>query len=226
MLVKDWMRSGVITIQPRITINDALNILMENHVNMLPVVEDGKLIGVVSDRDLKHALPSDACLLDFQSIMYQVAKIEVSQVMTPNPITVSSDQTIEETAEILLHNNISGVPVVENDKLVGIITKDDIFAALISLSGLHGKGTLFGFRLEDRPGSIKQATDIIRSYGGRLTSIVSTYETAPEGFRLVDVRAFNLNSADLPKLQEDLSGFATVLYMIDHETNQRIFFNE
>jgi acetoin utilization protein AcuB len=158
--------------------------------------------------------------------MYQVAKIEVSQVMTPNPITVSSDQTIEETAEILLHNNISGVPVVENDKLVGIITKDDIFAALISLSGLYGKGTLFGFRLEDRPGSIKQATDIIRSYGGRLTSIVSTYETAPAGFRLVDVRAFNLNSADLPKLQEDLSGFATVLYMIDHETNQRIFFNE
>ena len=203
MLVKDWMSSKVITVDVRDTVQGAINLLLDNDISLLPVMEDGKLVGVVTDRDLKRVSPSDACLLDFQNIMYHVARLEVGSVMTKNPVTVPPDFTLEETAEILLQNKISGAPVVDDTgKIVGIITKDDLFAAFMALTGVSQRGILFGFELEDRPGSIKEVTDIIRKYGERLVSIVSTYETASEGFRHVYVRAFNVDRDTLPQLEQ------------------------
>jgi acetoin utilization protein AcuB len=224
MLVKDWMSTDVRTIDIKATIQQAINMLMEYHVSMLPVMDEGKLVGVVTDRDVKHASPSDACLLDFQNIMYHVARVEVGSIMSPKPITVRPDLTVEEAAEILLKYDISGVPVVdESGRIEGIITKDDIFSALIALSGLSHKGVLFGFRLEDRPGSIKEVTDIIREYGGRLVSIVSTYETAPEGFRHVYVRAFDIDRNRIEDLKQKLAETATILYIVDHKHDKRFF---
>jgi acetoin utilization protein AcuB len=225
MLVKDWMSADLVTVNVDTTLQEAINILMDNHISILPVMDSGKLVGIVTDRDVKHASPSDACLLDFQNIMYHVAKIQLSKIMTPNPITVPMDLTIEETAEVLLQNNISGVPVVdEQGRLKGIITKDDIFAALVVLTGLSHRGALFGFQLEDSPGTIKQVTDVIRQFGGRLASIVSTYEMCPEGFRNVSVRAFNLPAEDMDKLLDQLKQKARLLYYVDHQGNKREFF--
>ncbi len=223
MLVKDWMSDKVISINASATVQEAINTLMDHHVSMLPVLDNGKLVGVVTDRDVKHASPSDACLLDFQNIMYHVSRVEVAQIMTPEPITLTPDLTIEEAAEILLNNDISGAPLVNtNGDLIGVITKDDIFAALIALSG-H-KGTLFGFELEDRPGSIKEVTDILRRYGGRLVSIVSAYETSREGYRNVYIRAFDLLSDKMEELKTDLKNTAHMLYFIDYQENIREFF--
>ncbi len=225
MLVKDWMSADPITVNVDTTLQDAINILMDNHISILPVMDSGKLVGIVTDRDVKHASPSDACLLDFQNIMYHVARIQISEIMTPNPITIPLDLTMEEAAEVLLQNNISGVPVVnEKGQLKGIITKDDIFAALVDLSGLSHRGALFGFQLEDRPGSIKEVTDIIRRFGGRLASIVSTYEMCPEGFRNVYIRAFNLASEEMNNLLDQLKNTACLLYYVDHQGNKREFF--
>lgn len=227
MLVKDWMSTDVITINVHAKIQDAINTLMDHHVSMLPVMENGTLVGIVTDRDVKHASPSDACLLDFQNIMYHVARLDVGSIMSANPITVSPDLTIEETAEILLTNNISGVPVVdETGRIQGVITKDDIFSALISLSGLAHRGVLFGFRLEDRPGSIKEVTDIIRNCGGRLVSIVTTYEAAPAGYRNVYLRVFGIDRASLADLEKKLQAMGTLLYTIDHRENKRRFLAE
>jgi acetoin utilization protein AcuB len=224
MLVKDWMSTDVVTIDANAKIQVAINMLMDHHISMLPVMDGGRLVGIVTDRDLKHASPSDACLLDFQNILYHVARIDVGSIMSSNPVTVPPDLTIEEAAEILLSHNISGLPVVDSEgRIMGIITKDDIFSALISLSGLSHRGVLFGFELEDRPGSIKEVTDVIRKYGARLVSIVTTYENAPEGRRNVYVRAFGIDRASLELLENELQGVGKLLYTVDHRENKRKF---
>jgi len=226
MLVREWMSTPVITIDAKETIQTAINLLLDNHISLLPVIEDGKLVGIVTDRDLKRVSPSDACLLDFQNIMYHVSRLEVGSVMTKNPITVTPDLTVEETAEILLHNKISGVPVVDaNGAIQGVITKEDLFSALISVTGFSQRGILFGFELEDRPGSIKEVTDIIRKYGERLVSIVSTYETAAQGYRHVYVRAFNIDRATLPELENELKEKARLLYIVDHKEGETKFYD-
>ncbi len=222
MLVKDWMSKNVITLNVNDTMQDAINLSMEQHISMMPVMEEGKLVGIVTDRDLKRASPSDATLLDIQQIMYHLSRLEVGAIMSRYPITVPLDYTVEETAEVLLTNGISGAPVVDKKgEIQGIITKNDLFKAMISLSGLTKKGLQFGFLLEDNPGSIKEITDIIRNYNGRLVSILSSYEKAPEGLRYVYIRAFDIDRDALPRLQEELKAAAKMLYMVDHRENKR-----
>jgi acetoin utilization protein AcuB len=222
MLVKDWMSKNVTTLNVNDTMQDAINLSMEQHISMMPVLEEGKLVGIVTDRDLKRASPSDATLLDIQQIMYHLSRLEVGAIMTRYPITVPLDYTVEETAEVLLTNGISGAPVVDQKgEIRGIITKNDLFKAMISLSGLTKQGLQFGFLLEDNPGSIKEVTDVIRKHNGRLVSILSSYEKAPEGLRHVYIRAFDIDRDDLPRLKEELQAVGKMLYMVDHRENKR-----
>jgi len=222
MLVKDWMSTNVITLNVNDTMQDAINVSMEHHISLIPVMEEGKLVGIVTDRDLKRASPSDATLLDIQQIMYHLSRLEVGAIMSRYPITVPLDYTVEETAEVLLTNGISGAPVVDQKgEIRGVITKNDLFKAMISLSGLTKRGLQFGFLLEDSPGSIKEVTDIIRKYDGRLVSILSSYEKAPEGRRYVYIRSFDIDRDALPRLKEELKATAKMLYMVDHRENKR-----
>jgi len=222
MLVKDWMSTNVITLNVNDTMQDAINVSMEHHISLMPVMEEGKLVGIVTDRDLKRASPSDATLLDIQQIMYHLSRLEVGAIMSRYPITVPLDYTVEETAEVLLTNGISGAPVVDQKgEILGIITKNDLFKAMISLSGLTKRGLQFGFLLEDSPGSIKEVTDIIRKYNGRLVSILSSYEKAPEGLRNVYIRSFDIDRDALQRLKEELKAAAKMLYMVDHRENKR-----
>ncbi|HMK35902.1 MAG TPA: CBS and ACT domain-containing protein [Desulfomonilaceae bacterium] len=227
MLVRDWMSTDVVTLDVTDTLQQAINFTMEKHVSIMPVLEDGKLVGVVTDRDLKRASPSDAAVLDIQQILYHLSRLEVGAIMSRYPITVAPDYTIEEAAEILLENKISGAPVVDDQgKIVGIITKNDLFKAMISLTGLSKKGVLFGLLVDDRPGSIKEVTDIIRSYSARLVSILSSYEKAPEKFRYVYIRAFDINREAMPKLVEELKSKAKLLYSVDHRENRREIYRD
>lgn len=227
MLVKDWMNSNVITLDVTDTMQHAINLSMENRVSMMPVMEDGKLVGIVTDRDLKRASPSDATLLDIQQILYHLSRLEVGAIMTRYPITVPFDFTVEEAAEILLKNKISGAPVVDQGGVIkGIITKNDLFRAMIALTGLSKRGVQFGFLLEDRPGSIKDVTDIVRKYGARLVSILSTYDKAPEGFRFVYIRAFKIDRGKLKSLVKELKSIVKMIYLVDHKENRREVFPE
>lgn len=222
MLVKEWMSTDVVTIDAAEPMQQAINLMMERHISMLPVMEDGKLVGVVTDRDLKRASPSDATLMDIQQVLYHLSRLEVGAIMSRYPVSVREDFTLEETAETLSKNSISGCPVMDaNGQICGIITKNDIFKAIIALSGLSKRGVQWGFQLLDRPGSIKEVTDILRKYNGRLVSIMSMYEKAPEGYRNVYIRAFDLKRETLPELQKELQGVAKMIYMVDHRENRR-----
>lgn len=225
MLVKNWMSKPAITIDAGASMNDAIKLLKNNNIKMLPVMEKGKLVGIITDRDLKRASASDATSLEIHELLYLITEIKIKKIMTKNPITVPQDYTVEETAEILLKHNISGVPVVDQYRdVVGTITQNDLFRILISLTGAERRGIQFGMEVEDRPGSIKEVTDIIREYGGRMASILTSYDMASEGFRRVYVRMYGIDRFKVNKLKEALKEKATLLYMVDRrETTRETF---
>ncbi len=222
MLVKNWMSKKVVTVHVNDTMQDAVKLQREHGIRMLPVMEQGELVGIVTDRDMKRASASDATTLDVHELIHLVSTIKIKHIMTKNPITVPFDFTVEETAEVLLKNKISGVPVLNDDKeIVGIITQTDLFKVLISLTGAGAKGLHFAFEAEDRPGSIREIADIIRKYGGRVVSILSAYENAPQGYRKVYIRMFDINRSELPNFKNELRKTATLLYMVDHRESLR-----
>jgi acetoin utilization protein AcuB len=225
MLVSNWMSKDVSTVDVEDSMHDAVKLLKEKGIRMLPVLKKGKLVGIVTDRDLKRSAASDATTLDVHELLYLVSKIKVGSIMTKNPITVPQNFTVEETAEVLLKNKISGVPVVDqNGDVVGMITQTDLFRVLIALTGVGKGGIQFAFQLEDRTGSIKEVADVIRLYGGRMVSILTSYEDVPEGYRKVFIRMRSIERARLQQLKEELSYKVALIYMVDHRENIREIF--
>ena len=227
MLVTNWMSKNIITVDENDSMQDAMKLLKEHDIRMLPVMKKGKLIGIVTDRDLKRASASDATTLDVHELLYLITKIKVKNIMTRDVITVPPDYTVEETAQVLQKNRISGAPVVDADgQLVGTITQTDLFRVLISLTGVGNGGIQFGFQVEDRPGSIKEVADIIRIYGGRMVSILSSYDDVAEGYRKVYIRMRSIERSELKKLIIELESKAGLLYMVDHTENNREIYAE
>ena len=225
MLVKDWMSKTVITVNESDSMQEAMALLKKHMISMLPVMKRGKLVGIVTDRDMKRASASDASTLEIHELLYLISKIAVKDIMTKEPVTVPFDFTVEEAAEILMKNRISGAPVVDREgRVVGTITKGDLFRVLISLTGVGKRGIQFAFQVEDRSGSIKELADIIRHYGGRMVSILSTYEHVPKGFRKVFIRMYGVDRERLPSLEEELRQKAELLYVVDHRDNRREIF--
>ncbi|MGQ9750491.1 CBS and ACT domain-containing protein [Desulfosoma sp.] len=226
MLIREWMSSPAVTIDPDETMPKAVSLMKDKGMRLLPVLKHGRLVGVVSETDIKRASPSDATLLEIHELLYLLARIKVQDIMNKNPVTIPENFTVEEGAERLLEHGISGAPVVDNQgNVVGVITRTDIFKVLISLSGLRHRGVQFAFEIEDRPGSIKELTDIIRAAGGRIASILGSYDRAPSGSRHVYIRAYGLDRTTIEDLKEALTKKAKMLYMVDHRENRReIFF--
>jgi acetoin utilization protein AcuB len=226
MLIKNWMSKDPVTVDGNDSMNHAVKLLKENNIRGLPVMKNDRLVGIVTDRDLKRTSASDANTLDIHELLFLIDKIKIKEVMTKDPITIPSDYTIEEAAEILLDNKLSRAPVVDNDgDLVGIITQTDIFRVLVSLTGVREKGIQFGFLLEDRPGSIKEVADIIRKYGCRIVSIMSSSD-GQEGLRHVYIRACDCERDKLDQLKEDLKANSNMLYAADHVEKTKEIYQE
>jgi len=227
MLVTNWMSKNIITVDENDSMQEAMKHLKEHDIHMLPVLKKGKLVGIVTDRDLKKASASDATTLEIHELFYLLTRIKVKDIMTKAVITVPPDFTVEETAQVLQKNKISGVPVVSSEgQIVGTITKTDLFRVLISLTGVGSGGVQFGLQVEDRPGSIKEVADIIRKFGGRLVSILSSYDLVPEGYRKVYIRMRSIERFELRKLIQELESAAGLLYMVDNTENNREIFAE
>ncbi len=218
MLVKDWMSSDVVTVDDEASIMEVTQLMRENNVRRVPVMKEGRLIGIISDRDIKAASPSKATTLDVHELYYLLSKLKVKEVMTKNPITVGPDDTVEKAAVVMLSNKISGLPILDvRGQLVGILTQGDVFRVLTSITGVYRGGVQFAFELEDRPGSIKEVADVIRAAGGSLTSILTSYDTAPEGFRRVYIRASGISKEILPEVVDELKKKAQYLYHVQDE---------
>ena len=225
MLVKDWMNSTVITVDVNDSMQDAVKKLKDHDVRLLPVLDKGTLVGVVTDRDIKRASASDATTLEIHELLYLVSNIKIKDVMTPKPVTVPLDYTVEETAQILLKNRISGVPVVDAaGNVVGAITQADLFKVIISLTGVAQKGIQLALQVEDRPGSITKTIDIIRKHDGRIMSVLSSQENSPEGFRRIYIRTYDIDRDNLEALKAELKENMQLIYVVDHRNNSRMIF--
>jgi acetoin utilization protein AcuB len=214
MLVKGWMATDVITVDEDASMMKASIIMKEKKIRCLPVVNrKGELVGIVSDRDLKDAAPSKATTLDVYELNYLLSSIKIKDLMTTNLAYVRPDETVEFAAILMLENKISSLPVINNkSELIGIVTQTDIFKVLINIAGVYTGGIQFAFSLEDRSGSIREAADTIRLYGGRIVSILSTRETAEEGRRNVYIRSSLLPEEKLRDLVKELEEKFVVLY--------------
>ena len=113
MLIRYWMNKPVITVEKNDSMQRAAALMKENHIRLLPVVDKGKLCGIVSDRDLKRASASDATSLDVHELLYLISKIRVADIMTRDVVTVNQNWTVEEAADLMLDRKISGAPVVD-----------------------------------------------------------------------------------------------------------------
>lgn len=221
------MSRAVITADVNDSMQEAMKLMKDNNISMLPVMKKGKLVGIVTDRDLKRSSASDATTLEVHELLFLISKIKVKDIMTSDPVTIPVNFTIEETAEVLLNHKFSGAPVIdEKGDLAGTITKNDLFRAMISLTGVGKKGIQFAFQVEDKPGSIKEIADIMRKFGGRMVSILSTYERVPQGYRKVYIRMYGVDRTRLEQLKTQLKEKATLLYMVDHRENKREIYQE
>jgi len=222
MLVKNWMSQPAITVNEKDSMQDATKIMKKNNISIIPVLKKEILVGVITDGDLKRASASDATSLEIHELFYLISKIKIKDIMSGTPITVPPDFSVEETAEILLKNKISGVPVVDNQgHVLGIITQNDLFKVLMALTGVEKRGVQFAFLIEDRPGSIKEIADVIRNYDGHMVSILTSYEQAPAGYRKLYLRVYQMDREKFVDLKKELKEKATMLYLVDHRENKR-----
>jgi acetoin utilization protein AcuB len=160
------MSKPVVAIQPDMPIMDALKLMQEKNIRRAPVVKGEKLVGIVSDKDLLNAAPSDATTLSIWEINYLLAKIKVKDVMTSKVLSVGERTPIEEAARIMADNKIGGLPVLTDDKVVGIITETDLFKIFLELMGARDAGVRVTALVPDKPGELAALTKAIADAGG------------------------------------------------------------
>jgi acetoin utilization protein AcuB len=171
MFVRDYMSCDPVTISSGTPILEALNIMKKQRIRQLPVVEKGILLGVVSERELLTVTPSPATTLSIYEMNYLLAKMVVREVMVRKPIVVEPVCSLEEAALIMRDNKIGSLLVVENGKLVGIITQTDIFDALINVFGFRKAGTRIVVETTDRTGALAELLQIVKECNINLVGV-------------------------------------------------------
>lgn len=178
MFVRDFMTANPVVVSPDTPIQEALKLMKDHGFGRLPVCSDGKLVGILTEADVMKVSPSPATTLSVYEINYLVSKVKVSEAMTKSPVTVSPDDTVEYTVLVMRDNKIGGVPVMDGDKLVGIITESNVFEALIEMLGFRRAGVRITIDVPDKVGVIAQIADLIKQHGVSIISL-ATY-TKPE----------------------------------------------
>lgn len=159
MLVKEWMTANPTTVLPRTPVMEAMQYLRDGGFRRLPVVEDGKLVGIVTDRDLKEATPSGSSTLSVYELNYLLSKLTVGDVMIADVLKVAPDDPIEQAALLMEEHKVAGLPVVEDSAVVGILTITDMLATFVNVLGLKEGGTRVTVLLPDKPGVLAKVSE-------------------------------------------------------------------
>jgi len=213
MLIKDWMAKDVLTVDENTSLMRATRILKENNIRRLPVVSHGKLIGIVTDRDVKDASPSKTTSLDIHELYYLLSEMKVKDVMTSNPLTLSEDETLEKAALVMLEDKISGLPVVDGlGHLVGLLSETDVLRGFIHSTGIKDGAILFVFDLPDVAGSVTKVIESFRKFNTRVISILTSFEDAMEGKKRVAIRVMIDDAVQEEAMTKALGETFTVVY--------------
>lgn len=171
MLVGERMSRPVIMVSPDAPINDVLAMFRKEHIRRAPVVKDGRLVGIVSQTDLLNASPSPVTTLSVWEMNYLLSKVTVSRVMSKKVRTVSVSTPIEEAARIMADSKIGGLPVMNDGKLVGIITETDLFKIFLEMMGARQKATRITATIPDKRGTLGKLTKAVANAGGNIISL-------------------------------------------------------
>lgn len=212
MLVGDRMSHPVITISPDLPIVDALNLMKRERIRRAPVVKDGKMVGIVSDKDLLNASTSPATSLSVWELNYLLSKITVKEVMSKKVLSVSENTPIEEAARIMADNKIGGLPVTRGEDVVGIITETDLFKIFLELMGAREPGVRVTALIPEQRGQLAKLTQAVASQGGNFVAFGQfTGETAAS--RLLTFKIAGLSEEQVKAVVEPF-----VLQLIDIQT--------
>ena len=174
MFVAKRMTPNPITIESTTTIADASELMRKHKFRRLPVVDKGRLVGIVTDRDLRTVAPSPATSLSIFELNYLLAKMQVKDIMHKDVITIPVDATIEEAALIMSTRHIGGLVVVgDNGSVVGVITETDIFNSFVEIMGLKEGKTRFTFRVSNQVGVLHDITRVFKDLGINISSLAT-----------------------------------------------------
>jgi acetoin utilization protein AcuB len=204
MLVGERMSHPVITVTPDLPVMDALELMRRERIRRAPVVQDGKLVGIVSAKDLLNATPSSATLLSVWEVNYLVSKIRVKEVMTKKVLTTNVDTPIEEAARVMADNKVGGLPVMRDGKVVGIITETDLFKILLEMMGARQMGVRISVLVPNVAGEIAQLSEAISQAGGNILALGTFAGEDPSNAELV-FKVSGPDEATLKSVLEPLS---------------------
>ena len=189
MLVSRRMSKNPVAITPKASIQEAIELMKEHSIRHLPVVERaGRLVGWITDTDLRGVL-----------IASMIEELTVGDVMIADPITVTSADFLEKAALLITQNKIGGMPVLEEGKLVGVITVVDILEAFIDIMGVLGSSSRLDVRLDDSRDAFQEVSRIILDHNGEIISVGILSQESPE-----KIYSFRIEKCDTEKLREAL----------------------
>ena len=204
---KGYMRERIqkkpVTISPDASFFEARALIHEKGTRHLPVVDkNNHLVGIVTDRDIREAAPSDATLLSIQELNYLLGKLKIGSIMTPKEklITITPDTIIEEAVQLMHDHKIGCLPVLEGEKLYGIFTETDALAHFVDIFGVKVKGTRLTVALEDKPGTMLGVLEIMKKHNVNIISII-TPSFMVEGKRIAAIR---IQTEDYQNIVKDL----------------------
>jgi acetoin utilization protein AcuB len=194
LLVKDSMTREVAVLSPQTTATEALALCRERRIRHLPVLGEDRLVGIVSDRDLRSAAPA----LGDPGRASALERIRASDVMTRDVVTARPDDPIEQAANRMRERRIGCLPVIEDGALVGILTSSDVMEALVYLVGAHEPGSRVEVVMPDRPGTLAGVSGIFGALGINIVSVVAgpRQETPPDRSPEGRVAVFRVDTID------------------------------
>jgi len=205
MLIKDWMATAVLTVDANTSVMRATRIMKENNIRRLPVLSQGKLAGVVTDRDLKEASPSSTSDMDIHEMYYLLSEMKIKDVMTDKCITMYQEDTLEKAALVMLAEKISGIMILDGeDNLVGLLSETDVLRGFIHATGIQDGADQYVIDMPDAPGSVTRVIDTLREFDARVLSILTSFEDAPPGQKRVAIR-ISVEDEKLPALAESIT---------------------
>jgi acetoin utilization protein AcuB len=174
MRIKDVMTRNPITVESETLVLDAQRIMKENNIRRLPVVDKGKLVGIVTKHDLLEASPSPATSLSVFELNYLLSKMRVKEIMKKNPMTLTPDTPFEEALRLGQEKKIGSFPVVENGKLVGITTESDIIRFVTRALGIREEGSRITIEgLGAKLGDLEKIVSIVNQHHTVILSMMS-----------------------------------------------------
>ena len=208
MFVANRMTKNPITVPPETKVDEAAALMKKHHFRRLPVVEDGKLVGFLNDKDIMRVAPSPATTLSKYEITSLLAKMCIRDIMQKEVISVDEEATIEEAALIMCNNKIGGLPVVSSvGAVVGVITETDIFKALVDVMGLADGKTRITIEVDDKVGVVKDIASVFTEAGLNIDSLVTCRQ--PNGKYEIVVRG-DMPSADEIKGKLEAKGYNVI----------------